>query len=263
LRLESALATVLTTSSRGFSTNLLRKLFIPVLTAAMVLVPLSAAEEEADDSAGNEIISRYVAQTQSQEGNLRGVQMDVDINANLPKLQKVGKLHALRHISRVGQVTYQGLKFIGDNTIKTDVIVRYIRAETESQNIPEMGITPKNYKFKYRGVYEQSGRKLYVFRITPREKAVGLFKGELWVDANTYLPYRETGHFVKNPSIFLKKVEFTRDYDIRDGVAFPKHIESTIDTRFWGKAEMSINFSNYSHDAEEHASMPSAEPVTQ
>ena len=263
MRLESALATVLTTSSQGISTNLLRKIFIPILTAIVFFVPLSAAEEEADDSAGSDIISRYVAQTQSQESNLRGVQMDVDINANLPKLQKEGKLHALRHISRVGQITYQGLKFIGDNTIKNDLIVRYIRAETESQNIPEMGITPKNYKFKYRGVYQHEGHKLYVFHITPRKKAVGLFKGELWVDAGTYLPYRESGHFVKNPSIFLKKVEFTRDYEIRDGVAFPKHIESTIDTRFWGKAEMSINFSNYSHDPEEHASVPTAEPLSQ
>lgn len=229
----------------------------------MVLSPLKASEDESDDPRSRDIIDRYVAHTQSQENNLRGVQMDVDINANLPKLQKEGKLHALRHISRVGQITYQGLKFIGDNTIKNDVIVRYIRAETESQNIPEMGISPKNYKFKYKGVYDQGGRKLYVFHITPRKKAVGLFKGELWVDAKTYLPYRETGHFVKNPSIFLKKVEFTRDYDIRDGVAFPKHIESTIDTRFWGKAEMSISFSNYSHEGEEHASVPTPEPVSQ
>jgi hypothetical protein len=246
-----------------FITILIRQLFISVLTAGLILVPLRAAEEESDDSTGNDIIGRYLAQTQSQEDHLRGLQMDVDIDANLPKLQKQGKLHALRHISRLGQITYQGLKFIGDNTIKNDVIVRYIRAETESQNIPEMGITPKNYKFKYKGVYEQDGRRLYVFHLTPRKKAVGLFKGELWLDAGTYLPYRESGHFVKNPSIFLKKVEFTRDYEIRDGVAFPKHIESTIDTRFWGKAEMSINFSNYSNDQEEHASVPAVGPVSQ
>lgn len=237
---------------------MIRKLFIPVLAIALPIVPLRAVEDS-DDSTGNEIIGRYIAQAQAQENNLKGLQMDVEINANLPKLQRQGKLHALRRISRLGQITYQGLKFIGDNTIKNDVIVRYIRAETESQNIPGMGITPKNYKFKYKGVYEQDGRRLYVFHLTPRKKAVGLFKGELWLDASTYLPYRESGKFVKNPSIFLKKVEFTRDYEIRDGIAFPKHIESTIDTRFWGKAEMSVDFSNYALDDEEvNASVPSA-----
>ena len=231
------------------------KLSITVLLFSISVVPLSA--ELSEDTRGNEIIDRYLAQTQSQQTNLRGVQMDVDIDAKLPKLEKTGRLHALRHISRFGQITYQGLKFIGDNTIKNDVIVRYLRAETEGQqNVPEMGITPKNYKFKYRGVLEIDGRKLYVFHLTPRKKALGLFKGELWLDALTYLPMRESGHFVKNPSVFLKKVEFVRDYDIRDGVAFPKHIESTIDTHFWGKAQMTIDFSNYSRDQEEHASVP-------
>jgi hypothetical protein len=233
---------------------LISKLAIPILGLVLIAVPLAAANE-GSDSSSDEVIDRYVAQTQGQESSLRGVQMDMEINANLPKLQKQGKLHALRRISKVGQITYQGLRFIGDNTIKNDVIARYLRAETESQNIPQMGITPENYKFKYKGVLEEDGRKLYVYHITPRKKSVGLFKGELWVDADTYLPYRESGHFVKNPSIFLKKVEFTRDYEIRNGIAYPKHIESTIDTRFWGKAEMSINFSNYAPDQQEHAAV--------
>jgi hypothetical protein len=238
----------------GISSPLIRKITISIVSFALLAIPLAA--DEASDSTSDEIIDRYVAQTQSQQGSLRGLQMDIDIDANLPKLQKQGKLHGLRRISRLGQITYQGIKFIGDNAIKNDLIVRYMRAETESQNIPEMGITQKNYKFKYKGTVEQEGRKLYVYHITPRKKAVGLFKGELWVDASTYLPYRESGHFVKNPSVFLKKVEFTRDYEIRDGVAYPKHIESTIDTRFWGKAEMSIDFSNYTRDEEVEAAVP-------
>jgi hypothetical protein len=233
---------------------LISKLAIAILGLILTAIPIAA--NDANDSTSDEVIDRYVAQTQSQETSLRGLQMDMEIDANLPKLQKQGKLHALRRISKVGQITYQGLRFIGDNTIKNDVIARYLRAETESQNIPQMGITPKNYKFKYKGVIEENSRRLYVYHITPRKKSVGLFKGELWVDVSTYLPYRESGHFVKNPSIFLKKVEFTRDYEIRDGIAYPKHIDSTIDTRFWGKAEMSINFSNYAPDQQEHAAVP-------
>ena len=44
-------------------------------------------------------------------------------------------------------------------------------------------------------------------------------------------------------------------YEIRNGVAFPKHIESTVDTRFWGKAEMSINFSNIAKEDEQPAAV--------
>jgi hypothetical protein len=55
---------------------------------------------------------------------------------------------------------------------------------------------------------------------------------------------------VKSPSIFLKKIEFVREYEIRDGLSIPRHIESTVDTRLWGPAEMSINFSNISRAEE-------------
>lgn len=220
----------------------------------------NAADADSNDSVSAEILDRYLTQTQAQQTSLRGVQMDMEIDASLPKLKKSGRLQALRSISKLGQITYQGLKFIGDQTIKNDVIVRYLTAERQSQDISQMTLVPKNYKFKYKGQAQRNGYLVYVFQVTPRKKMVGLFKGELWVDSSTYLPVREAGRFVKNPSVFLKKIEFVRDYEIRDGVAFPKHIESTVDTRFWGPAQMSINFTNLSRPKEDQVT---AIPVTQ
>ena len=37
-----------------------------------------------------------------------------------------------------------------------------------------------------------------------------------------------------------------RDYEIQDGVSVPTHIESTADMRIVGRAELSIDFSNFS-----------------
>jgi hypothetical protein len=215
---------------------------------------------EAEDSASAEILDRYLANTQNQQEGLRGVQMDMQIDASLPKLKKTGKLEALRSISKLGQITYNGLKFIGDNTIKNDVIVRYLTAEKQSQSLPRMALTPKNYKFKYKGQAERNGRLVYIFQVSPRKKRVGLFKGELWVDASTYLPVRESGRFVKNPSVFLKKIDFVRDYQIKDGVAFPSHIESRVDTRFWGPAEMSISFTNVTKRDDDQISAAPSQP---
>jgi len=79
---------------------------------------------------------------------------------------------------------------------------------------------------------------------------------ELWIDAATGMPIREAGQFVKTPSLFLKKIAFVRDYEIRDGVAYPLHIQSTVDTRIVGRAELEIRFSNFSRDnAEDEASV--------
>jgi hypothetical protein len=193
------------------------------------------------------LVNSYQNVSREQRVRLRGASMEVDIEASLPKLQKHGRLHALRRISRLGRVTYESLHFEGDNTIKNSVIARYVAGETQGQwNEGDLAITPANYKFKYKGLSSREGRQLHVFQLTPRQKRVGLFKGELWLDAETCLPLRESGRFVKNPSIFLRKIEFVRQYEIRDGVAIPREIDSTVETRIVGKAELTVRFHNVS-----------------
>jgi hypothetical protein len=174
--------------------------------------------------------------------------MEVEIEARLPKLKKQGRLHALRHISRLGRITYDAIVFEGDSSVKNNVIARYLAADTQSQasDLSPLAVTPANYKFKYKGQLDQDGRQVHVFQLTPRQKRVGLFKGELWLDAETCLPVRESGRLVKNPSIFLRRIEFVREFDIREGVAIPRSLESTVETRLVGKAELSVRFRNVS-----------------
>jgi len=209
---------------------------------------LRAAPANPDsDDASLEIVGKYLDATRTQQEVLRGAQMEVDIEARLPGLEKHGRLRALRSISRLGQITYKALGFSGDDTIKQEVITRYLAAESEARDAGTISITPTNYRFKNKGRrVAAGGRETQVFQITPRKKKVGLFKGELWLDVATGMPVRESGRFVKNPSVFLKKVEFVRDYELHDGVSFPKHIESTVDTRIVGRAELDINYSSFS-----------------
>jgi hypothetical protein len=161
-----------------------------------------------------------------------------------------GKLHALKSISKLGnKITYHALGFSGDNSVKTEVIGRYLKAEVDAaQAGQDFSITPENYKFKYKGMENRDGRDVYVLHITPRHKKVGLFKGELWVDSQTYLPVREAGSFVKTPSIFLKKMQFVREYDIQNGVAILQRMESKADVRFIGPVELNVNYFKFSKE---------------
>ncbi|MEK7751422.1 MAG: hypothetical protein AAB654_05860 [Acidobacteriota bacterium] len=171
-------------------------------------------------------------------------------------------MHALRYISRLGEITYRAIRFDGDNTIKKDVIARYLTAETAAREGGKtMGITPENYRFKYKASLERDGNKVHILSVSPKKKRVGLFKGEIWVDAATYLPVRESGTFVRNPSVFLKKVEFVREYEIQDGLSLLKHVESRIETRLVGRAEMNINFSNFTKKTAEQAQVSTAVEV--
>jgi hypothetical protein len=57
----------------------------------------------------------------------------------------------------------------------------------------------------------------------------------------------------------LKSVEFTRKYEIRDGISVPLQIQSTVETRLVGKAELTIDFSNFAVDAPAHAGLASGD----
>ncbi|HLK47557.1 MAG TPA: hypothetical protein VKT49_05450 [Bryobacteraceae bacterium] len=201
------------------------------------------------------IVENYCNATRDQDLAAQNASMDVEIDAALPRLKKYGKLHALRHISALGRITYERLFFEGDGTIKNQVIARYLAAEIEAQKdqAPALAVAPANYKFKYKGQSELQGRMAYVFQVTPKKKRIGLFKGEVWIDTATYLRVQEAGYLVKNPSIFLKRVAFVRRYEIRDGISVPLQVQSVVDTRLVGKAELTIDFSNYAVDTAERA----------
>jgi hypothetical protein len=196
-----------------------------------------------EDATTQAVVNKFLDATRTQQEALRGMQMEVKIAASLPRLAKAGELQALRSISKLGKITYRALGFSGDNTVKNEVISRYVKVDTEPH---EVAITPANYKFKYKGATYHEGKLVEIVQVMPKRKAVGLFHGELWLDSATGMPLRESGRFVKSPSVFLKKIEFVSSFEIRDGVAIPKHFESTVDTRLVGRAELKIDFSNFS-----------------
>jgi hypothetical protein len=195
------------------------------------------------------IVENYCAASRNQEQALKGASMDVEILGSLPKLKKQGKLHALRHISSLGRITYEMLRFEGDNTVKKEVIARYLTAESEAQHDPSLGVTPQNYRFKYKGHGQLDGRDVHMFQVSPKQKRQGLFKGEIWIDAATYLRVQESGYLVKSPSMAIRKVAFVRKYEIRNGISVPRQVQSVTDTWLVGKAELTIDYTNFSIDS--------------
>lgn len=223
--------------------------FALILGMVCAAVPTLASDDDmlGDSSETSAIIQSYLTASQAHQSSLQGVSMEVDIDASVPHLQKHGKLHALRNISKLGKITYKVLGFQGDSTVKQEVIARYLDAEQESQTYKGIAITPENYKLKFKGRQKlaDGAGSVYVFALSPRKKAAGLFKGEMWLDEATFLPVFEKGRLVKNPSIFFKRVEFERSYKIENGMAVPQRMSSVIDCHLVGKVELNVNYTNF------------------
>jgi hypothetical protein len=208
---------------------------------AMAFAPAPDTPQEKE---GEKILVQYLQV--SKRSILRGVTMMAHFAGRMPKLQRSATLDAKRHISKDGSLQYSPTDRQGDASVQKELIIRFINGEMESagKDNAKVAINNENYKFKYKGTRDMDGRTAHVFELNPRKKREGLFKGELWLDGETGLSVRETGRFVKSPSVFLKRVEFVREYTIRDGVAVPKAMQSSIQTRFWGMAELDVQYSD-------------------
>lgn len=183
---------------------------------------------------------------QKEQGRLENYQVDVRIVASLPAMHKSGTLTATRILRGESGLSYKGASFTGDDSVKGDVIARYLNAERESLRRPmNIGINLANYRFTYRGIAMYLDRRAHVFEVNPKGKKIGLYRGELWVDIETSQPLREFGRFVRNPSVFLKNVDFVRDFHLVNGRALPARIITKMDTRLVGPAEITVYFSDY------------------
>ena len=203
-----------------------------------------------DDVDPDFIVQNYCSAMRGQATAAKAASMDAQIEASLPALKKHGKLHALRHISALGRITYKVLGFEGDKTVKNEVIARFLQAEMEAQEQQSVSfeVTPDNYKFQYKRRDTLDGRPVHVFQVTPKKKRENLFKGEIWIDAATFLRVQETGYMVKNPSVWVRKFTFTRRYEVQNGISVPRLIQGRVETRLVGSAELVMELSNFTVD---------------
>jgi hypothetical protein len=190
----------------------------------------------------DEAIGRYLTESCSRQRECSDLVLAVQIDASLPKLKKHGSMSGLKVVSRTGQTVYRGLRFTGDNLVKTAVIARFLGNDARPDREAGSDVTRQNYSFMYDRVSAYNGLIAYVFRLQPLRKRVGLFKGELWLEATTAAPLRLWGDCVKSPSSFVRSFRLVQDYQRIGGCSQPLRLLLTAETRIAGKVEMAIWF---------------------
>lgn len=198
----------------------------------------------------NNVIERYVNAAQKQRDAMVGTEVEMEIDGRFTTLKESGKMKVLRTISKLGDLGYKTLgEFTGDNRVKKELITRYLGEEQKAKAVGAMPIEPRDYEFQVKAVLKRDGQSTYVFDVKPKKNDSGKFRGEVWIDGKTGMPLREAGQLVKSPSVWLKNLRFARDYELLDGISVVKHFQSSTDVRIIGRAEIDINFSNFSRDA--------------
>lgn len=170
------------------------------------------------------------------------------VQAELPDAAQKGVFELKRYYSAPKSLSFGALKFVGDNFVKTNVIVRLLQSEVdhvEKGNNDDIGINSRNYKFNFKGTGVLNGHPVHIFQVKPRQKRVGLFKGRIFVDVYTGSLRLAEGTLARSPSFFVKKVEFVQEYDDFAGFTLPVHMHSFAKTRLLGRAIVDIFHRDY------------------
>lgn len=196
---------------------------------------------QAQPLAPSEALDRYLAASLDQLSGCSDLAFAVQIDASLPRMRKQGSMSGIKLISHTGQIVYRGLRFTGDHLVKTEVIARFLAHDAEpSERTVGTGVTREHYSFVFDKTSDYGGLAAYVFRLRPRRKRVGLFKGELWLNATTADPLRMWGDLIKSPSIFVRSFRFVQDYQNLNQCFQPVRLLLTVQTRIAGEADMAL-----------------------
>lgn len=211
-----------------------RTLALPLLFAAFC---------SAQSFTPDEAMDRYLTESRDGQSGCSDWVFAVQIDASLPQLKKQGSMSGLKVVSRTGQTAYRGLRFTGDKFVETAVIARFLANDTKPPaREAAIEVTRQNYSLIYDRTSAYNELIAYVFRLEPRRKLVGLFRGELWLEATTAEPLRLWGDFVKSPSIFVRSFRFVQDYQRIGHCSQPLRLLLTVQTRIAGKGEMAVWF---------------------
>ena len=212
-----------------------------VLVPLIVLARPSFGTEgvTADASAGAAVLQRFILSQREASG---WPVETIEIEASLPTLKKTGRLRAIRRLFPGGHANYRVLEIAGDATVKNQVIVRYISADEKATELAasSVALTPANYKIQYAGSIWFGNRLTYAFRMIPRKKREGLINGVLWLDAETGIAVRESGYLAKSPSVFVKRINLTRENELHNGSITERITHIAVETRLIGRAQLVI-----------------------
>src|SRR5262249_39568452 len=106
-------------------------------------------------------------------------------------------------------------------------------------------VTPANYIFTLVGQEEVEGSPCLVVQAAPKRQDICLFEGKVWIDAKEFAIVKIVGEPAKNPSFWIKRATFVRQYQRIEGNWLPLKDETTAQVRVFGKNTLTIYHNNY------------------
>jgi len=136
----------------------------------------------------------------------------------------------------------------GSGLIRTRVFKPLMDVEVETaseRNRLDSSITPNNYTLALLGEEEVAGSHCFVVQATPKRADTYLFMGKIWIHSVDFAVVQIEGQPAKNPSLWIKRVDFVRRYQKIGEFWLPLKNESITRVRLFGKNTLTTEYDNY------------------
>ncbi len=144
--------------------------------------------------------------------------------------------------------SFQTVSEEGSRWIRKFVFQGLIASESEAASGREhrdSSITPQNYSLRYLGEQDLDGHPCFVVYATPKRVDKYLFEGMVWIDARDFAVARIDGHPAKNPSFWIKRVNWVRRYGRVGDFWLPLKDETYTEVKIFGRKKLTISYEDY------------------
>ncbi|MGB6691175.1 MAG: hypothetical protein WBE76_25355 [Terracidiphilus sp.] len=136
-----------------------------------------------------------------------------------------------------------GSKLIIDNVLKK-LLVAEMEASTPG-NEQRIALTDANYRFTLVGMENGTSGAVYVLEVEPRRRDKFLYRGRIWVDAEDFAVVHLEAEPAKNPSFWTTKADIVQVYKKVSDFWLPAYNHSVTAIRLGGRADLTIDYSDY------------------
>jgi MoaA/NifB/PqqE/SkfB family radical SAM enzyme len=220
-----------------------------LVSLALLLLPLAFAlrgATPAPELSPSVVLDRMEETGRWQRANLQNWTSVRVYSAGNSRLHKWATVKIRLDYVAPGQKNYCILEHSGSPLIAKRVIYPIIEAERQSA-VPQTralaDINRNNYTFRPAGF--DAEENAYVFEAIPNLPHRYQFRGRIWVDAETFGMKRVRGAPAVSPSFWVRRTEFTHEYQQFGAFWLPVRHHSQAELRLFGTSTLDIGYGAY------------------
>ena len=202
----------------------------------------------ATDTTGDIVFAKLVEFNQLRESRLQQYSVHTTYRVQNNKGETSAETRVLLSYRAPGTKEFRIVSEKGSGIIRSRVFKPLMDMEIETASVRnrlDSSITPNNYTFTLLGEEDVDGSHCFVVQETPKRVNKYLFKGKVWIHAVEFAVVQIAGQPARNPSMWVKQVDFVRRYQKIGEFWLPLKNESTTRVRLFGKNTLTTDYERY------------------